>query len=95
MLDQLPALHAQHLARTHGDDEQLAIGQPPEPRETVRFVLGDRFRLAVQGHGHDAPGVHVGEPEPALAPAGTFRENDAIEQGAWFSGHDAPPGAGL
>ena len=56
-------------------------GNQPSPDGSSSVIADDRGRVAVEG-GRDHPVVvHVAEPEPAVVPAGSFAEDEVVEDG--------------
>src|SRR5205823_3094975 len=71
------AVDAEQLPVGHRDDEHSPIGQPAEARRLRRHVE-DPLDAAVEADGEHAVVMHVGDEEPAVVPARTFEEDEAI-----------------
>ena len=71
------AVDAEQLPVGHRDDEHSPIGQPAEARRLRRHVE-DPLDAAVEPDGEYPVVVHVGDEEPAVVPARTFEEDEAV-----------------
>src|SRR5207244_11837461 len=71
------AVDAEQLPVGHRDDEHSPIGQPAEARRLRRHVE-DPLDAAVEPDGEHAVVMHVGDEEPAVVPARTFEEDEAV-----------------
>src|SRR6059036_1006789 len=71
------AVDAEQLPVGHRDDEHSPIGQPAEARRLRRHVE-DSLDAAVEADGEHAVVMHVGDEEPAVVPARSFEEDEAV-----------------
>src|SRR5678816_457446 len=87
---ELPGVEQQDLSVLHRYDEHPAVGAEADPR---RALLHGAHDLPPPGEvdRDDLARVHVGEVEAPAVPAGTFRENEAVEQDARLGLHRRSP----
>jgi hypothetical protein len=79
-------LEAHQRSLAHGDNQQPAIGEPPEARRLLD--AHDRGALTAGGHARDAVIPDIGEPEGAVTPAWAFGKDQSVEEGFDLHGRE-------